>query len=116
MTPEEQERMKARFSERVGQRDSENGVKVNPQIYLTAEFGYYFGWRGVQAVRNDEIDFNEMFALLEGARKVWYKKLEEQSQVIATAIGASMAKKGEGQRVYREGMRKIIERGKIDGE
>lgn len=115
MTQDERNRMKARFKERTGQRDEAEGVKVNAQIYLTAEFGYYFGWEGVQAVRNDEISFDEMFALLEGARKVWYKKLTEENHIISTAVASVLAKKGDGQRIYREGMSKIIERGKING-
>lgn len=116
MTPEEQKKMLDRFKERTGQKEDSEGVKVNPQIYLVAEFGYYYGWQGIKAVRENDITFDEMFALLEGARKVWYKKITEQNHIITTAIASALAKKGEGQRIYREGMGKIIQRGKIDGE
>lgn len=116
MTPEEQKKMLDRFKERTGQKEDSDGVKVNPQIYLVAEFGYYYGWQGIQAVREDKLSFDEMFALLEGARKVWYKKITEQNHIITTAIASALAKKGEGQKIYREGMSKIIQRGKIDGE
>lgn len=116
MTPEEQKKMLDRFKERTGQKEDSEGVKVNPQIYLVAEFGYYYGWQGIKAVRENEITFDEMFALLEGARKVWYKKITEQNHIITTAIASALAKKGEGQKIYREGMSKIIQRGKIDGE
>lgn len=116
MTPEEQKKMLDRFKERTGQKEDSEGVKVNPQIYLVAEFGYYYGWQGIQAVREDKLSFDEMFALLEGARKVWYKKITEQNHIITTAIASALAKKGEGQKIYREGMRNIIQRGKIDGD
>lgn len=116
MTPEEQKKMLDRFKERTGQKEDSEGVKVNPQIYLVAEFGYYYGWQGIKAVRENDITFDEMFALLEGARKVWYKKITEQNHIITTAIASALAKKGEGQKIYREGMSKIIQRGKIDGD
>lgn len=116
MSKSEQEKMLARFKDRTGQKEDLDGVKVNPQVYLVAEFGYYYGWQGIQAVREDKISFDEMFALLEGARKVWYKKLTEQNHIITTAVASTLAKKGEGQKIYREGMRNIIQRGKIDGD
>lgn len=71
------------------------GSKISPEIYSIAEFGYYFGWDAILAVKrgyieahDDKMDLkkevftlDEMNVLLEGARKVWYSKLVEQGGV-----------------------------------
>lgn len=72
------------------ERSSEN--KVSSEIYLVAEFGYYFGWNAIEAIRNNEINLEEAFALIRGARKVWYQKLVETGQVQTTACSTPFAK------------------------
>lgn len=110
----EKDRAKAleRFRKRT--EDTEIGVKVTPSIYLTAEFGYYFGWEGVEAIRKNEIQLEEVHALLEGARKVWYHKLVEQSKAMTTAVATPLAGK-RANKTYKDGMKYFIERSKLDG-
>ena len=97
----EADRKKAieRGRKRLERQKSKKGLDVSPEIYLVAEFGYYFGWEGVMAIKRgyiekhdskgeivkDPFTLDEALVLLEGARKVWYTKLTEQghSQLIA---------------------------------
>lgn len=79
------------------------GSKVSPEMYTVAEFGYYFGWEGVLAIKRGYIDktdskgnvvkepftLDEVLVLLEAARKVWYSKVIEQSHGnMVASIGA----------------------------
>ena len=91
----EDERKKAveRGRKRIERQRSKKGLDVSPEIYLVAEFGYYFGWEGVLAIKRgyiekigadgitvkDPFTLDEALVLLEGARKVWYSKLVEQA-------------------------------------
>lgn len=88
----EEERAKAieRGNRRMERQRSRKGLDVSPEIYLVAEFGYYFGWDAMMAIRrgftvvpgtNDKEVFTltEAQVLLEGAKKVWYSKLIEQA-------------------------------------
>lgn len=48
-------------------------------MYVVAEFGYYFGYDGIRAIKNNEISLEEVHILLAAARKVWYSKVVDQS-------------------------------------
>lgn len=77
------------------------GLDVAPEIYMVAEFGYYFGWDAVVAIKRGYIEkigskgeiikepftLDEVMILLEAARKVWYSKLTEQTH--STMVGNS---------------------------
>lgn len=79
LPPEEKAKAIERGKKRYAQSEARKGMKISPKIYAISEFGYYYGWSAILAVRNNEIDMDEMNALLEGARKVWYSKLVEQA-------------------------------------
>lgn len=113
MTAEDREKVIERYNKRVAQNEKAEENKITSEIYLLAEFGYYFGWQAVLDVRNNVIKQEEMFALLEGARKVWYKKLLEQGKMTTTACIVPHAKKGEQTKAFKEGMKEFIEKGKI---
>lgn len=66
--------------------------KVSYELYITAEFGYYYGWGAIEAIRNNEITLPEVHALLEAARKVWYSKVIDQSHGNMVAGIASQSK------------------------
>lgn len=103
----EDERKKAieRGRKRFAQNEARKGMKISPEIYATAEFGYYYGWDAIQAVRNNEITLDEMNTLLEGARKVWYSKLVEQGG-ITTVAGTFKS----GNSSYSEAMKPYTEK------
>lgn len=44
--------------------------KLEPEWVVLAEFGMYYGWQAIVAVRNDEITFQDMNKLLAGARQI----------------------------------------------
>lgn len=110
MTPEDRKKVEERFAQRMARKEIEN--KISNEVYIVAEFGYYFGWAGVQAIRNNEITIEEAFGLLEGARKVWYTKLCEQGRMTVTAVAAPLAAKG-ANKVYNDGMKGFVERARI---
>lgn len=89
----EGERNKAleRAEKRLERNKSKKGLDVSPEFYMASEMGYYFGWDGVMALRRgytvepvtgekELFSLEEAQLLLEGARKVWYGKIVEQTQ------------------------------------
>lgn len=81
MPKEEADKAIARGQKRVADKLSQKGLAISPEIFITAELGYYYGWEAIQAVRDNDITLDEMNVLLEGARKVWYTKLVEMGGV-----------------------------------
>lgn len=81
LPPEEKAKAIERGKRRYAHNEARKGMKISPEIYSISEFGYYYGWQAILAVRSNEITLDEMNALLEGARKVWYSKLVEQGGV-----------------------------------
>lgn len=103
MPKEEAEKAVERGKRRLERQKTRKGLDVSPEIYLVAEFGYYFGWEAVLAIRrgytvtpgsNDRevLTLEEAQILLEGARKVWYSKLVEQTH--STMVGGSFKTTG----------------------
>lgn len=45
-------------------------LKIDNEQLLVAEFGKYYGWGGVSAILNNEIDFDTMAWLLEAGRRI----------------------------------------------
>lgn len=93
MPKAERDKAVERGRKRMERQRSKKGLDVSPEMYIVAEFGYYFGWEGVMAIRRgyiekvsangsiikDPFTLEEALVLLEGARKVWYSKLTEQA-------------------------------------
>lgn len=59
--------------------ETTDSVPVTPEMYFYGQFGYYFGWEGLQALRKGDITLDEANKLLVSVEKVYYKKLYEQS-------------------------------------
>lgn len=79
-----------RGKRRMDHHKSIRGADIYPEIFLVSEMGYYFGWDAVMAIRRgytvepvsgvkEPFSLEEAQVLLEGARKVWYSKLTEQT-------------------------------------
>lgn len=81
--------------------------KISPEIYLIAEFGYYYGWGAVEAAKRGYIEhfdehtgerkkmiltLEEIAVLVEAARKVWYSKVLDTSRGSLVAVGSAMSK------------------------
>lgn len=114
MTPEHREQAAERFRKRIEKREKDE-VKISPEVYLLSEFGYYYGFEAVQAVRNNAITYEEMFVLLEGARKVWYTKELERSNMMRVAVDSSspFANRAEKIRAFNGGMKDYREKAKL---
>lgn len=84
---------------------------VTPEMYLLAEFGYYFGWPAIQAVRNNEISMDMVHLLVASARKVWYSKVVDLSHG-ATVANVASNSKGVS-RVFSKGMKPFTSKMKV---
>lgn len=71
-------------------RQDEKTIKIDPEQYTLAEFGIYYGWSGIKAVLNNEIDGETMAYLIAGGRKVHSRMVYDQS--LASFIGAASSK------------------------
>jgi hypothetical protein len=107
MKPEEREKALKRAEKRRGN-DKRNNVKVSPEVYLIAEFGYFYGWDAIQAIRKNEIALDEVEVLLEGARKVWWAKLVDTGGVYSVA-GSYKSQNPS----YESAMKQYVDRAKI---
>lgn len=102
MPEEERKKYEERAEKRLRANKSKKGLSVPPEFYMAAEFGYYFGWEAVMALRRgftvqpvtgekELLSWAEAQLLLEGARKVWYSKIVDHAEagVIANTFNAS---------------------------
>lgn len=80
-------------------------AKVPPETYLMCEFATYFGWDGLQAIRNNDITLEEVYVLLEGMRKVRSKRLAELATIGVFSVSTPLSKHPRSG--YREGIKKI---------
>lgn len=108
MRADDREKMVKRYQERV--RPNGTSHKISNEMFLLADFGLMYGWQAVMAVRNDEITWEEMFALLEAGHKVQSTHILDDGVMTATAIGTAFSKKGQAQKTFNQGMHKHLER------
>lgn len=88
-------------------------LAISPEEAFVAEFGYYFGWEGVLAIENNDIDIKTASKLLRGAQKVWYGKLIEQAYITYTANAAAQSGK-KAKQVMRSGLKDFMKEAKVD--
>jgi hypothetical protein len=86
--------------------------KVNSSWLLMAEFGYYFGWQGIQSIRNNEITLDEAEMLIIGARKIWRGQVYDHSS--AVLIGSSSASSKKPGQTFKKLTRELIKYTKAD--
>lgn len=110
-----------RANKRIRRNKSRKGIDIPPEFYMASELGYYYDWEAIMAFRRgytivpktDEdleedklsgklpewtskykremLTTQEAQLLLEGANKVWYKKLIEMAHagVISNSFNSS---------------------------
>lgn len=125
MSKEDAEKARARAQKRLNRQRSKSGLDVSPEIYMIAEFGYYFGWAAVKDLRQgfiekesidgsivrDPFTLEEAALLLEGARKVWYTKLTEQGHA---NLVANMATYNDSPgKAFNEGIKPFTDRAEV---
>lgn len=103
MPPEEREKALERSKKRMERSKARKGLDISPEIFELCEFGYYFGWEALMAVRrgytiepvtgNKELlSMDEVQVILEGARKVWYTKLKDSASTNMVSIMSALSK------------------------
>jgi hypothetical protein len=71
----------------------ENALKIDPEQLFIAEFGKHYGWAGVQALLNDEVDMQTAIWLLEGARRIDHRTTFVMAKASFIGAGAARSKK-----------------------
>lgn len=119
MSPEDKEKAIARGRKRL---ERSKGSAISPEMFITAEFGYYFGFEGIMAIKRGYIEtmgsdgkvvrepftLEEVLALLEAAKKVWYSKVIDTAHGTMVASSAKYSKQpGEA---FKGGMKPFIDR------
>ena len=113
LNEEERAQVSRRFNKRMLRRRKERNDRITPEIYLLAEFGYYLGYDAIRDVRENRISIEEMYAILEGCRKVWYSKLVETTQGTSIAVGTAFSKNAKQD--FVKAMKPYSERAKVEG-
>ncbi len=125
MPQDERDKAIERGRRRMDRQRTKRGLDVSPEIYIVAEFGYYFGWEAVLAIKRgyierigpddsiikDPFTLDEALVLLEGARKVWYSKLTEQGHA-ALIANTSVYNKNPGQ-AFNNGVKAFTDRAEV---
>lgn len=124
MSPEDKEKALARGRKRL---ERAKGSSISPEMYVIAEFGYYFGFEGILAIKRGYIEYTdaqgkiikepftleEVLALLEAAKKVWYSKVIDTAHGAMVASSSKFAKQpGES---FKSGMQPFIDRADLNG-
>ena len=69
LTEEERKNIKLRYKYRVARQKERKAHRISPEIHMIAELGYFLGYEAIRDVRENKIDLDEVYALLEGCRK-----------------------------------------------
>jgi hypothetical protein len=71
----------------------ESGVKIDDEQLFIAEFGKHYGFEGIRAILNDEIDGQTATWLLVAARKVDHRRLYDNARATFIGAGSVQSKK-----------------------
>ena len=104
MTAEERTKMLDAYKKRT---EKGHDAKVSPETYLACEFATYFGWEGLQAIRNDEISLEEVYVYLEGMRKVRTRHLMDLARIGVLSVSTPLSK--HPKTTFKEGIKQITE-------
>ena len=122
MPAEQAKKAVERGKKRLDRNRDRKGIDISPEIYLTSEMGYYFGWDAVMAIRRgytvvpgtnekEVFTLDEAMVLLEGARKVWYAKNVEMAHGNLVA-NSSVHSKNPGE-AFNKGVKPFTDRADI---
>lgn len=122
MSEEDRKKSKEAFKQRMaGDVSFRRGQKIPPEIYITAELGYYYGWGAIETVKRGYVEtfdentgkkhkqlftMEEACILVEAARKIWYSELVNTSRGTMVATGSALSKSPS--KNFQRGMEKYI--------
>lgn len=106
MPQEERDKAIERGKKRLERNKSRKSLDVSPELYIVADFGYFYGWEGVLAIKRGYIEktdakgnvvkepftLDEVMALTEATNKVWYSKQITQAHGTFAATTAPLYK------------------------
>lgn len=84
--PEHQEWLEKRREQ------AQQEIKVEPEQFFIAKFGKHFGWPGVMAILNNEIDGQTAAYLMAGADKVDLQAQYKQAESMYIGSGSTKSK------------------------
>ena len=79
-----------------------------------AEFGGYFGYAGIEAILNDEIDREVVQMLIAAQRKVWASQALDIAQGAFIAAGAAQSKSPS--QTFKKGAKGFLDRMKVSNQ
>lgn len=83
---------------------------VPPKVFMLAEFGMMYGWQAVEAVLNDEIDFELMFYMTKAGRKLRKNAIIEVGDImrLANEAGTPLRDASEKDKIWRQAVIKKL--------
>lgn len=126
MSDEDKQKSLSAFERRMsGDTSYRKDRKISPVSFLVAEFGYYYGWGAVEAVKRGYIlgyhddgtqhkipmTMEEVAELVEAARKVWYGKVVDSSRGSQIAVGSVLSKNPAS--AFDKGMKPFVKGAKL---
>lgn len=101
----------AKIAQTKAKREGSN-LSIEHEDLFVAEFGYYFGWQGVEAILNNQVSYADARTLIIGARKVWADKVIDSA--IFTAIGNAMSRSKDPNATLKKGLKSYYEGIKVN--
>ena len=126
MSKDDKEKSLSAFERRMaGDTGYRKDHKISPVSFLVAEFGYYYGWGAVEAVKREYIlgkhddgsmhkiplTLEEVSEYVEAARKVWYGKVVDSSRGSQIAVGSVLSKNPNS--TFDKGMKPFVKGAKL---
>ena len=91
-------------------RERAEGAKIDDEWRIVSEFGYYYGYAGIRAILDDEIDIDTVNYLLIGARKTWYSQVIDNG--VANHVAVASVKQKNPASAMRKGMANFMKEAK----
>lgn len=88
------------------------GQHISPEWAFVARFGKFYGWQGVIAILNNEIDLETAIMLMRGAEKVHASDVIDLANASYIAGIASRSKKGS--QVMKKGLDGYIKDARVN--
>jgi hypothetical protein len=113
MKPEEVQRMKKAYAERMSGNSNYKTAPVSPIVYMLAELGYYFGWQAIVDAKRGYTDgdipltMDEVSELTRAGRKIAYSQIINNARGTQVATGSVISKNPK--EVFKKGMKQFLD-------
>lgn len=93
-------------------KSSKEATKVEVEWLITAEFGYYFGYAGIEAIMNNDISLEIVGKLLAGAHKIDSRKTYDNA--FAMFVGGLAANSKNAQASFKKLTKDLLKDSEAD--